>query len=182
MKVLNLQCSPAQHAFEGWFGSENDFQSQLVRGLIECPLCASRLVVKLPSAPRLNLSGATALRGVPGAAPGIESSDTGVVGPTRQKADSVAAIEVLASGPANTSANMNQHQQAAFLRALRDVVMKSEDVGHNFAEEARRMHYGESAVRSIRGQASANEALELAEEGIAVVALPNMPLLKQTLQ
>ena len=54
MKVLNLQCSQT-HGFEGWFGSEDDFQSQRVRGLVACPMCGDAQIVKLPSARRLNL-------------------------------------------------------------------------------------------------------------------------------
>lgn len=54
MKVLNLQCAH-RHTFEGWFGSEDDYRSQLERGLVECPLCGDTAVTKLPSAPRLNL-------------------------------------------------------------------------------------------------------------------------------
>ena len=54
MKVLNLQCAHG-HGFEGWFGSEDDFQSQLQRGLVECPMCGDTAVTKLLSAPRLNL-------------------------------------------------------------------------------------------------------------------------------
>ncbi|MES3004075.1 MAG: DUF1178 family protein [Pseudomonadota bacterium] len=57
MKVLNLQCAHA-HGFEGWFGSEEDFQSQLSRGLVECPMCGDTGIVKLLSAPRLNLGAA----------------------------------------------------------------------------------------------------------------------------
>lgn len=57
MKVLNLHCANG-HGFEGWFASEDDFMDQNGRGLIECPLCADRIVTRLPSAPRLNLSGA----------------------------------------------------------------------------------------------------------------------------
>lgn len=53
MKVLNLQCSH-QHVFEGWFGSDDEFQGQLARGLVECPLCGDSAIAKLPSAPRLN--------------------------------------------------------------------------------------------------------------------------------
>ena len=45
MKVLNLQCGQ-QHSFEGWFGSEGDFQSQLSRGLVQCPLCGSAEITK----------------------------------------------------------------------------------------------------------------------------------------
>src|SRR3954470_4317218 len=54
MKVLNLQCAH-RHSFEGWFGSDDEFQSQLAAGLIECPLCGDTGIAKLPSAPPLNL-------------------------------------------------------------------------------------------------------------------------------
>jgi hypothetical protein len=54
MKVFNLQCS-LSHPFEGWFGSEDDYQAQQEQGLLLCPLCADPTVVRLPSAPRLNL-------------------------------------------------------------------------------------------------------------------------------
>ncbi len=57
MKVLDLQCSQ-NHSFEGWFASEDEFQSQLARGLVECPLCGDRTVNKMLSAPRLNLGAA----------------------------------------------------------------------------------------------------------------------------
>ncbi len=55
MKVLNLRCAH-DHRFEGWFDSEDDFQSQHERGLVECPMCADKAVTRLPSAPRLNVS------------------------------------------------------------------------------------------------------------------------------
>ncbi len=55
MKVFNLRCGSG-HSFEGWFGSEADYDGQLERGLLECPLCASPQVVRVPSAPRLNLN------------------------------------------------------------------------------------------------------------------------------
>ncbi|MEY4426741.1 MAG: hypothetical protein RL535_1039, partial [Pseudomonadota bacterium] len=54
MKVLDLQCSQ-QHSFEGWFGSEDDFQSQLVRSLVQCPMCGNAEITKKLSAPRFNL-------------------------------------------------------------------------------------------------------------------------------
>ncbi len=54
MKVLDLQCTH-RHTFEGWFAYENDFQSQLGRGLVACPVCNDTAVVKQLSAPRLNL-------------------------------------------------------------------------------------------------------------------------------
>jgi hypothetical protein len=55
MKVLDLHCAHL-HNFEGWFASEDDFQSQLSRQLVSCPLCGDTAVQKKLSAPRLNLS------------------------------------------------------------------------------------------------------------------------------
>jgi hypothetical protein len=68
MKVLNLRCANG-HGFEGWFGSDDDFMSQNGRGLIECPMCADKIVTRMPSAPRLNLSGAREEQQVPPATP-----------------------------------------------------------------------------------------------------------------
>ncbi|MFN5258082.1 MAG: DUF1178 family protein, partial [Burkholderiales bacterium] len=56
MKVFNLRCQHG-HLFEGWFKSHLAYQDQQSRGLLECPLCESRVVEKMLSAPRLNLSG-----------------------------------------------------------------------------------------------------------------------------
>lgn len=59
MKVYNLTCEH-QHHFEGWFASEDDFKSQANESFIKCPVCDSSAITKLPSAPRLNLSGTQA--------------------------------------------------------------------------------------------------------------------------
>lgn len=56
MKVYNLICSN-QHGFEGWFASAEDFESQSQDRRIQCPICESAEIQRLPSAPRLNLSG-----------------------------------------------------------------------------------------------------------------------------
>lgn len=146
MKVLNLHCSH-DHAFEGWFGSEDDFQSQLGRGLVECPICGDTAVTKLPSAPRLNLGAQ------PGAAP---------------KQDMVSMPD--------------QEMQKAWLEMVRHVMANTEDVGEKFADEARKIHYGESEERGIRGQASAEQARELLEEGIGVLPLPIPKALKGPVQ
>src|SRR5512145_3115303 len=57
MKVFDL-CCDLEHAFEGWLASHEEFDRQLVAGLVECPVCGSRSVQKMLSAPRLNISGA----------------------------------------------------------------------------------------------------------------------------
>ena len=53
----------------------------------------------------------------------------------------------------------------AWLRAVRHVIERTEDVGERFAEEARRIHYGEVPQRGIRGQASRDEAEALQRRG-----------------
>lgn len=57
MKVYNLICEH-DHRFEGWFSSEDDFRTQSDERMISCPICENHSIRKLPSAPRLNLSGA----------------------------------------------------------------------------------------------------------------------------
>jgi hypothetical protein len=68
--------------------------------------------------------------------------------------------------------------QALWLRAARHLMERTDDVGDRFAEEARRIHYGEVPARGIRGQASPSDAQALKEEGIEVMALP-LPLALQ---
>ena len=153
MKVLDLRCAHG-HGFEGWFGSEADFLEQNGRGLVECPMCTDRTITRMPSAPRLNLSGARA--------PTTETSGSG----TTQTAVAPACGDL----------------QAAWLAAARAVLARTEDVGERFAEEARRIHYGESENRGIRGQVSADEREALRDEGIETFALPIPAALKDPLQ
>jgi hypothetical protein len=155
MKVLDLQCAHG-HGFEGWFGSNEDFESQLARGLVECPVCADTAIVKLLSAPRLNLGNAKA--------PESERSNAGAPAPA----------------PANLPAEMSP--EARWMRAVREVLAKTEDVGDRFADEARKMHYGETKERGIRGQATPEQTEALLDEGIAVMPLPIPAGLKETLQ
>ena len=157
MKVLDLQCGHA-HTFEGWFGSEEDFQSQLARGLVECPVCGDTGIRKRLSAPRLNL------------------------GATKSPAKQSQAEAPVGDGAVATVPAPNAAQQAAWMQAVRHVLANTEDVGEKFAEEARRIHYGEADERNIRGQASAEETVELLEEGIAVMPLPIPKALKGPLQ
>lgn len=69
--------------------------------------------------------------------------------------------------------------QREAIRKLKEVVAEiranAEDVGESFAEEARKIHYGEAEVRGIIGQASADDARALIEEGIEVAPLPVLP-------
>ncbi|HPM68838.1 MAG TPA: DUF1178 family protein [Piscinibacter sp.] len=72
--------------------------------------------------------------------------------------------------------------QSAWMQAVRHMMASTEDVGARFPEEARRMHYGETATRGIRGQASREDADALRDEGIEVMALPVPAALKGPVQ
>jgi hypothetical protein len=155
MKVLDLRCANG-HGFEGWFASDDDYMDQNGRGLIECPLCADRVISRMPSAPRLNLSGARAPQSPTPPAP---------------------------NGPAaNATKPQPADLQAAWLSAVRQLMARTEDVGQRFAEEARRIHYGEAEQRGIRGQATAEEREALREEGIETLTLPVPRALEGPLQ
>ena len=154
MKVFDLRCG-AQHVFEGWFGSEDDFVAQAAKSMVGCPLCGDTDVQRLPSAPRLNLS-ATAGR--------AEAAQSG------------------STAPLATPAAGQRSEQARWMRAMREVVERTEDVGERFPEEARRIHYGEVEARGIRGRASREQAEALADEGIEVMALPLPAALKGPVQ
>jgi hypothetical protein len=138
MLVLNLACGH-DHAFEGWFASAEDFESQRQRSLVECPMCGDRTIERRPSAPRIQ---------------------------TGRHADAPAAAD----------------SSAELMRAVRHVLAHTEDVGNQFAEEARRIHYGEAPERSIRGKSSLHEVAALAEEGISVLPLALPSALKEPLQ
>ena len=162
MKVLDLQCSH-QHSFEGWFGSEDDFQSQLTRGLVQCPLCGSAEITKKLSAPRFNLGYATAppANATPISEPKTEISALPKSSPVSPE---VAAV-----------------MQAAWMDMAKHVMANTEDVGNSFASEARKIHYGEVDERAIRGHATPDQTMELIEEGIDVMPLPIPESLKRPL-
>ena len=75
-----------------------------------------------------------------------------------------------------------QGMQQAWIALAHRIVASTDDVGENFAEEARKMHYGETKERGIRGQASRAETESLIEEGIAVMSLSLPVALKGPLQ
>ena len=98
MKVLDLQCSQS-HQFEGWFGSEDDFQTQLSRGLVECPMCGQVDISKRLSAPRLNLLSSKTSRteGLSLAQPKVTSAEAEEKSSNNVAAGSAASSETVPS-------------------------------------------------------------------------------------
>ena len=154
MKVLDLRCA-AGHAFEGWFASEGDYGAQRERGLLDCPVCGNAEVVRLPSAPRLNLSGAREPAPASARAPARSGEAAGGDG-------AAPAVDLALHGGAVQRC----------VEAVGELLISTADVGTRFAEEARRIPYGDSDPKAIRGQATAEEREALADEGIEVFTLP----------
>jgi hypothetical protein len=143
VKVFDLLCAN-DHRFEGWFSSGEDFERQRDAGVIACPLCGDSQVVKVPAASYVN-TGAT---------------------------DRAPKAEAPPAEPTPEQAQYANFRSAVLAKLVDYVVKNTEDVGEAFPEEARKIHYGESPERKIRGIASLQEVTELREEGIEVVPLP----------
>ncbi len=193
MKVLDLQCQQ-RHTFEGWFGSEDDFQSQLARGLVECPLCGDAHISKMLSAPRINLGRSrdtnesslakeAASTAKPESGNGVSSSNIEASSEAASSASQLPALvqSVMSHDRSPVSVEVAAAMQAAWMQMAQQIMKNTEDVGSDFAEEARKIHYGETHERAIRGQATQDETMELIEEGIDVMPLALPQSLKRPL-
>ncbi|MFC7332710.1 DUF1178 family protein [Rhodocista pekingensis] len=157
MILYQLQCS-AGHSFEGWFRSGAAYDQQAAAGEVCCPVCGDRGISKAPMAPSITKGRGRDTAATPAGVPEVAPEAAPGTGGT----------------PAAASAPMAELMQQ--LRALRRHVEANADyVGDRFAEEARRIHYGEVESRAIYGEASPQQAEELREEGVAVSRIPWVP-------
>ena len=147
MIVYELRCS-GDHAFEAWFRDSTAYDEQAAKGAIVCPDCGDTAVCKAPMAPRI-------ARGRRDAA-GDQAGGEG--------------------GATRTYAHAKSAETRRALAELRRQVEESCDyVGDAFAEEARKIHYGETDEHNIYGEATDDEAQELTDEGIKVGKIPWLP-------
>ncbi|WP_207539936.1 DUF1178 family protein [Sabulicella rubraurantiaca] len=153
-----LRCAKA-HEFESWFKDGGAYDRMATAGLVECPVCGDTKVAKALMTPRIAKT-----PGVKGRPDPAEATPP----PTPAKAP--------APAPAPAASGAIPAQVLSMLQRLRAEVEKNCDyVGRDFAEEARRIHNGESENRGIYGEASEEEAEALREEGIGVASLPWVP-------
>ena len=148
-----LACNKA-HAFESWFPSSEAFDAQRAQGLLTCPVCGSGEVQKQ------------------------------IMAPSVARTDNAPAVSIDApaqpvaeAAPPQPVALLSEPEQAfrAMLKAVREHLRQTaDDVGSGFAEEARKMHYGEIEHRSIYGEANLVQVKALLEEGIEVHPVPIM--------
>ena len=148
-----LRCSQ-DHGFDGWFKDSVAFEKGAAAGFVDCPVCGDTKVRRDLMAPAIG-------KARPAAAAPAESPP--------EPAPSPAAAPVSTAGPLPA-------QLLSLLQRMRAEVERNCDhVGRDFAEEARRMHRGESDRRGIYGEATADEAEALADEGIEVGQIPWVP-------
>lgn len=141
-----LKCAEG-HVFDSWFQSADAYDKLAAAGMVQCAICGSTRVEKAMMAPRVR--------------PGREAA-------AAPQAEPQQAPERPLSQPASAA-----EQALAELR--RKVEESSDYVGMNFAAEARAMHQGEAPERPIYGEAKAEDARALIEEGVPVTPLPFLP-------
>lgn len=142
-----LRCS-AEHEFEAWFQNSSAFEKQAESGLLSCPDCGSPEVSRALMAPALQGTRRD-VRPVP-APPPTDPSEAD----QKQVATNALALK----------------QQLLSLR--RKIEENFDNVGDRFAEEARKIHYGDTDPRGIYGDTTPEEREALADEGIEVGSIP----------
>ncbi len=154
MILYNLKC-PQNHNFEAWFKDSGAYEEQAKRKDIECPVCSDTTIEKAIMAPRLSTT--TRKKGLE-----YES----------QKTKEPSQI------PANNIRDNRKASQIAqeFLETAhkiqKHIEENCENVGENFADEARAIHYGEAEERGIYGEATQSEVKGLVEEDIPISRIP----------
>jgi hypothetical protein len=147
---LRCECG---HEFETWFQSGCAYDKLNAAGQLACVICGSAAVEKAMMAPSL-------VKGV------VQNLSE------RPRGDNAGVATIAAV----TKPEMQPQELRSALKALRqEVLASSENVGPRFADEARRIHEDEAPPRSIYGQATREEALDLIADGIAFLPMPPSP-------
>lgn len=158
-----LQCDRG-HGFDGWFKDSGAFDRQAETGLVSCPICNSLAVTRALMTPALG-------RGRPKKAASAAPERSAPQDATDGLVPVPASVR-----PGSVATNTAPDKLRALLQRLRAEVEASSDyVGPEFAEEARRIHYGETTARNIYGEATPDQAESLADEGIEFSVIPWLP-------
>ncbi len=165
----------AGHEFEGWYRDSKTFETLQAAGAVSCPDCGSVAVRRAPMAPALSGTKATR-RDVPAPADPPHADRGG------EEADTPAAPTIPSSGPAGPPAPVSAEDakrvhvmgkiREAMVEMRRHVEKNADYVGPKFADEARKIHYGETGQRSIYGEATDAESEALRDEGIEFGRIP----------
>jgi len=156
MILYQLSCDD-EHTFEAWFRDSGAYDEQAKNGHVECPYCGSTKVAKAPMAPRI-VSSLSDRSGETASSTASANDEWDITKMDRNRAQEVAQKILDAVGNIREYAEKNL-----------------ENVGDEFAEEALKIHHGETQERGIYGRASEDEARELEKEGVEFVRLPGTP-------
>ncbi|WP_419900431.1 DUF1178 family protein [Roseomonas sp. USHLN139] len=166
-----LRCDQ-EHSFDGWYKDSAAFEKLAAARLVECPVCGSDSVTRALMAPAIAKT------------PGVKGRAEATPLPPAESALVPAATQppaapVAQGGPPGlpqAAAGPMPAQVLALLQKMRAEIERNCDyVGADFAEEARRMHRGESERRGIYGETSEGDAEALQDEGIEIAHLPWVP-------
>jgi len=147
MILYQLRCAD-EHSFEAWFRDSASYDLQARSGDVECPYCGSTDVSKAPMAPHIG---------------SLTPQDDAEAKPAVTDVDERRASEV-AQQILDAVGRIREYAEDNF-----------EDVGEDFADEARKIHHGDTPERGIYGKATEHDAEELEDEGIDFVRLPGAP-------
>lgn len=156
MIVFDLSCRTGGHRFEAWFRSSEDYAVQQERGLLVCPECGSDRVEKAVMAPAVGRKG----NQKPAARPVVE------------EAPSPASAETEVPAQVSTVTPEMRAALDAVVKLQKKALENSRWVGADFADEARKMHYGERDAEPIHGQATVEQVEDLMDEGVEIAPLP----------
>ena len=156
-----------EHEFEGWFQSSDAFLEQCAAGILSCPFCDTVKVRRALMAPNL-------------ASPKSRSSDFNAEGIAEVPVDTASVSSpppVSVSGTGMPPEDIFKMRELVVeMRRLQTRIKENcRDVGNNFAEEARKIHYGETEPEGIYGEVTQSERVQLDEEGIEVMRMPWLP-------
>ena len=160
MILYRLRCSQG-HEFDSWFKDSKTYERQEKKSLIGCAVCGDSKVARAIMAPRI---------GKKGGVTEIEAPAATAPAPTPMPEQQQAQQQMAAM-----ARHMPKELREALLKVRAEVEKNCEHVGPKFADEARKIHYGESDKRGIYGETSDEEAEALAEEGIEFGRLPWIP-------
>ena len=159
-----LRCQDG-HEFEGWFRNGDTYERQAKRGEVRCPNCGSVKVTKAIMAPAIARHGRRTQIEAPAAAAAKDPA------PATAPAAGEAGPKPPAA-PEPTEMHVAGKMREALREMRRYIEKNAEYVGPRFADEARKMHKGESHERSIYGEASDEDAAALEDEGIEFGRIP----------
>ena len=159
MILYRLRCAKG-HEFDSWFKDSKSYERQEKKSLIGCAVCGEAKVERALMAPRLGTGGKRVEVEMPAA-----DAPAPAPAPSSEQQQQMAAL----------AKHMPKELREALLKVRAEVEKNCEHVGDKFAEEARKIHYGESDKRGIYGQTSEEEAEALAEEGIEFGRMPWIP-------